>query len=87
MHSVSRIIRLGFERCSLFRRQIPAFARWQLLLLHLAFYLNYSGYPAEQGRYLLPLAPLFGAAIAASTLALGRRRAPLLATFYVTALG
>jgi hypothetical protein len=29
---------------------------------------------------------LFGAAVAASTLAIGRRFAPLLATFYVTAL-
>jgi hypothetical protein len=58
-----------------------------LLFLHLAFYLNFAGYPSEQGRYLLPLVPLFGAAIAASTLALGRRWAPLLASFYVTALG
>jgi 4-amino-4-deoxy-L-arabinose transferase-like glycosyltransferase len=56
-----------------------------LLLLHLAFYLNFAGYPGEQGRYLLPLVPLFGAALAASTLALGRRHAPLLAAFYVTA--
>jgi hypothetical protein len=58
-----------------------------LLLLHLAFYLNYAGFPGEQGRYLLPLVPLFGAALAASTLALGRRHAPLLAAFYVTAFG
>jgi hypothetical protein len=58
-----------------------------IAFIHLTFYLYYNGYPGEQGRYLLPLAPLFGAAIAASTLALGRRRAPLLATFYVTALG
>ena len=56
-----------------------------LLLLHLAFYLTFAGYPGEQGRYLLPLAPLFGAAVAASTLALGRRHAPLLAAFYVSA--
>jgi 4-amino-4-deoxy-L-arabinose transferase-like glycosyltransferase len=55
--------------------------------IHLTFYLYYNGYPGEQGRYLLPLAPLFGAAVAASTLALGRRLAPLLATFYVTGLG
>lgn len=58
-----------------------------IAFIHLTFYLYYNGYPGEQGRYLLPLAPLFGAAIAASTLALGRRHAPLLATFYVTALG
>lgn len=58
-----------------------------LLLLHLIFYLTYAGFPGEQGRYLLPLAPIFGAAVAASTLALGRRNAPLLAAFYVTALG
>jgi 4-amino-4-deoxy-L-arabinose transferase-like glycosyltransferase len=58
-----------------------------LLLLHLAFYLTFAGYPGEQGRYLLPLVPFFGAALAASTLALGRRWAPLLAVFYVTALG
>jgi hypothetical protein len=58
-----------------------------LVFVHLTFYLFYAGYPGEQGRYLLPLAPVFGAAVAASTLALGRRWAPLLATFYVTALG
>jgi hypothetical protein len=58
-----------------------------LLLLHLAFYLTFAGFPGEQGRYLLPLVPFFGAALAASTLALGRRRAPLLAAFYVTAFG
>ncbi len=33
MHSASPIIRLDFGRCSRFRRQIPAFARWQLLFL------------------------------------------------------
>jgi predicted membrane protein DUF2142 len=58
-----------------------------ILFVHLTFYLYWAGYPGEQGRYLLPLAPVFGAAVAASTLALGRRWAPLLATFYVTALG
>ncbi len=57
-----------------------------LLLLHITFYLTYAGYPGEQGRYLFPLLALFGTAIAASTLAIGRRLAPLLATFYVTAL-
>jgi hypothetical protein len=57
-----------------------------LLLLHVTFYLTHAGYPGEQGRYLLPLAAVFGAAVAASTLGLGRRWAPLLATFYVTAL-
>ena len=58
-----------------------------LLLVHLTFYLVHPGYPGEQGRYLLPLVPLFGAAVAASTLAVGRRYAPLLAAFYVTGLG
>jgi 4-amino-4-deoxy-L-arabinose transferase-like glycosyltransferase len=58
-----------------------------VLFVHLTFYLFYAGYPGEQGRYLLPLAPIFGAAVAASTLALGRRWAPALAAFYVTALG
>jgi hypothetical protein len=58
-----------------------------LVFVHLAFYLYYSGYPGEQGRYLLPLAPLFGAAVAASSLAAGRRWAPVLCTLYVTALG
>ena len=57
-----------------------------LLFVHLAFYLYYSGFPGEQGRYLLPLAPLFGAAVAASSLAAGRRLAPVLCTIYVTAL-
>jgi predicted membrane protein DUF2142 len=57
-----------------------------LLLLHLVFYLNHTNFPGEQGRYLLPLAAIFGSAVAASTLAAGRRHAPLLATFYVTAL-
>jgi hypothetical protein len=58
-----------------------------LVFLHLTFYLFYAGYPGEQGRYLLPLLPVFGTAVAASTLALGRRWAPVLAAFYVTALG
>ena len=57
------------------------------VFVHLTFYLYFAGYPGEQGRYLLPLLPIFGAAVAASTLALGRRWAPLLAAFYVTALG
>ena len=57
------------------------------VFVHLTFYLFFAGYPGEQGRYLLPLLPIFGAAVAASTLALGRRWAPLLAAFYVTALG
>jgi hypothetical protein len=75
------------------RRALPtigmaAFVTLTLLVfLHVTFYLFYAGYPGEQGRYLLPLLPIFGAAVAASTLALGRRRAPLLAGFYVTALG
>lgn len=58
-----------------------------LVFVHLAFYLYHSGFPGEQGRYLLPLAPLFGAAVAASSLAAGRRWAPVLCTIYVTALG
>ena len=58
-----------------------------LVFVHLAFYLYHSGFPGEQGRYLLPLAPLFGAAVAASSLAAGRRWAPVLCTVYVTALG
>jgi Predicted membrane protein (DUF2142) len=58
-----------------------------IVFVHVTFYLFYAGYPGEQGRYLLPLVPVFGAAVAASTLALGRRWAPLLAAFYVTALG
>jgi hypothetical protein len=58
-----------------------------ILFVHFTFYLFYAGYPGEQGRYLLPLAPVFGAAVAASTLGLGRRWAPVLGAFYVTALG
>jgi hypothetical protein len=58
-----------------------------VLFVHITFYIFYGGYPGEQGRYLLPLVPVFGAAVAASTLALGRRWAPVLAAFYVTALG
>jgi hypothetical protein len=58
-----------------------------LLLVHLTFYLVHPGYPGEQGRYLLPLVPIFGAAVAASTLAFGRLHAPALAAFYVTAFG
>jgi Predicted membrane protein (DUF2142) len=58
-----------------------------ILFVHLTFYLFYAGYPGEQGRYLLPLAPVFGSAVAASTLGLGRRWAPVLGAFYVTALG
>jgi 4-amino-4-deoxy-L-arabinose transferase-like glycosyltransferase len=57
------------------------------VFVHLTFYLFYAGYPGEQGRYLLPLAAVFGSAVAASTLAFGRRWAPVLAAFYVTALG
>jgi hypothetical protein len=79
------------ERAAL-RRALPIVAAGAvttvvlLVFAHLAFYLYFSGFPGEQGRYLLPLAPLFGAAVAASSLAVGRRWAPVLCTLYVTAL-
>jgi hypothetical protein len=57
------------------------------VFVHLTFYLFWAGYPGEQGRYLLPLVPIFGAAVAASTLGVGRRWAPVVAAAYVTALG
>jgi hypothetical protein len=90
--AVLLVIAARRERAAV-RRALPTIAMagfvtvTLFVFLHVTFYLFYAGYPGEQGRYLLPLLPIFGTAVAASTLALGRRSAPLLAAFYVTALG
>ena len=58
------------------------------LIVNLRAYLNLiqTGGPFAQGRYLLPAVGVLGAAVAAASLALGRRRGAVAATAFVTAI-